>query len=137
MNAPYTDLFEEDNRLDPAVTTPFPNSRKAYVTGHRDDIKVAMREVDLAASAEEFGGGVNPPVPIYDTSGPYTDPDIAIDIHQGLAPLRQAWINERGDTETLSGAGAGAVSAATPQPPGPFRYQRHPNALRTARYHNA
>jgi len=101
MNAPYTDLFEESSTLDPAVTMPFASSRKTYVPGQRDDVKVAMREVDLAASAEEFGGGVNPPVPIYDTSGPYTDPDIAIDIRQGLAPLRQAWIDARDDTETL------------------------------------
>ena len=103
MNAPYTDLFEEGSTLDPAVTTPFASSRKTYVAGRRDDVKVAMREVDLAASAEEFGGGANPPVPIYDTSGPYTDPDVAIDIRQGLAPLRQAWIDARDDTETLPG----------------------------------
>jgi phosphomethylpyrimidine synthase len=103
MNAPYTDLFEKGNTLDPAVTMPFANSRKTYVTGQRDDVKVAMREVDLAASAEEFGGGANPPVPIYDTSGPYTDSDITIDIRQGLAPLRQAWIDARDDTEMLPG----------------------------------
>ena len=52
MNAPYTDLFEEGSTLDPAVTTPFASSRKTYVAGRRDDVIVAMREVDLAASAE-------------------------------------------------------------------------------------
>src|SRR5690606_1607234 len=50
-----------------------------------------------------FGGEPNPPVTVYDTSGPYTDPDAHIDIRQGLAALRAGWIEERGDTETLDG----------------------------------
>lgn len=87
--------------LDPTVTTPFSNSNKIYTTGNRDDIRVAMREVVLADSPEEFGGDANPPLPLYDTSGPYTDPALETDIRKGLPALRLGWIEERGDSEPL------------------------------------
>src|SRR4051812_32496636 len=83
----------------------FPNSRKVYANGTlHPDIRVPMREISLSptkvsADKEE----VNPAVWVYDTSGPYTDPSVQIDIRKGLSPLRQSWIQKRGDTEALSG----------------------------------
>lgn len=83
--------------------TPFPNSQKIYVEGSRPDIRVAMREVHLSDTKIE-GKTVykNHPVTIYDTSGPYTDPDQEINVRKGIAPIRQSWILERGDVEQLN-----------------------------------
>jgi len=79
-------------------TGPLPASRKVHVPGERHpDVRVAMREIDLTAAAKE------PPVRVYDPSGPYTDPAIAIDIRLGLPPLRDAWIRARGDVEEQTG----------------------------------
>lgn len=86
------------------VDSAYPNSEKIYVQGSRDDIRVAMREVSLADSPQEFGGDVNAPVPLYDTSGPFTDPAISVNIHEGLDRLRAAWIEQRDDTEPLTGS---------------------------------
>ena len=73
-------------------TGPLPASRKVYVPGKRfPDLRVPMREIGLSPSAKE------PPVRVYDTSGPYSDPVAAIDIRAGLPPLREAWIRARGD----------------------------------------
>jgi phosphomethylpyrimidine synthase len=83
--------------------TPFPNSRKVYIEGSRADIRVPMREIRQAATASEFGGEKNPPVYVYDCSGPYTDPLSDINLLEGLAPLRTNWIKERGDTDVLAG----------------------------------
>ena len=70
------------------------------------DIKVAMREIQLADSKPMFVDGEieviqNQPLPVYDTSGPYTDPEIEIDVKKGLPKLRQQWILDRGDVEEL------------------------------------
>ncbi|MEO1426217.1 MAG: phosphomethylpyrimidine synthase ThiC, partial [Pseudomonadota bacterium] len=83
----------------PEVTTgALPSSRKVYVQSDRfEDVKVPVRMIDLHPSAGE------PPVPVYDTSGPYTDPNIAIDVEQGLARHRTAWIIERGGVEAYDG----------------------------------
>ncbi|TWI63625.1 phosphomethylpyrimidine synthase [Pseudoduganella lurida] len=89
--------------VDSAAIAPLPNSRKMYVTGSRPDLRVPMREITQADTAASFGHEVNPPVTVYDTSGPYTDPQVAIDVRAGLAPVRAAWIAERGDTEALPG----------------------------------
>ena len=79
-------------------TGPLPASRKVHVPGERHpDMHVAMREIDLTQAAKE------PPVRVYDPSGPYTDPAVAIDIRLGLAPLRDAWIRARGDVEEQRG----------------------------------
>jgi phosphomethylpyrimidine synthase len=81
-----------------AVTTgPLPASRKILVEGSRPDIRVPMRQIALHASANE------PPLTVYDTSGPYTDPDAKIDIHAGLPRLREGWIAGSGDTESYEG----------------------------------
>ncbi|MFH1319899.1 MAG: phosphomethylpyrimidine synthase ThiC [Bacteroidota bacterium] len=85
---------------------PFPNSKKIYIKGKLHDINVAMREITLGDSSSNFeaDGNVviqNPSVTVYDTSGPFTDPDIEIDITKGLPKLRQEWIISRDDVEQL------------------------------------
>ncbi|MBC6906426.1 phosphomethylpyrimidine synthase ThiC [Saccharophagus sp. K07] len=90
-------------RVDESSVQPFPQSRKIYVQGSRPDILVPMREITLADTPTDFGGEKNPPVRVYDTSGPYTDPNVKIDIRKGLPDVRSAWIEERGDTELLRG----------------------------------
>ncbi|QHE93658.1 phosphomethylpyrimidine synthase ThiC [Pandoraea fibrosis] len=90
-------------RVDEAAIAPLPNSRKIYVTGSRPDLRVPMREISQSDTPTSFGGEKNPPIYVYDTSGPYTDPDARIDIRSGLPALRAAWIEERGDTEALPG----------------------------------
>ena len=89
--------------VDHAAIQPLPNSRKVYVQGSRGDVQVPMREISQDDTPTLMGGEQNPPITVYDTSGPYTDPAIKIDIRSGLAPIRQAWINERQDTELLPG----------------------------------
>jgi len=89
--------------VDDAAVKPLPNSRKLYVEGSRPDIRVPMREVAQADTPTMFGGERNPPIFVYDCSGPYSDPAARIDIRSGLVPLRQRWIEERGDTEVLAG----------------------------------
>ncbi len=85
--------------------TPFPKSEKIFVPGKLHDIKVAMREISLADSRDQMSGKIekNPPITVYDTSGPYTDPNVEIDVRIGLNPLRQKWILDRGDVEELPG----------------------------------
>jgi len=90
-------------RIDDGAVQPLPNSRKVYVTGSRPDIRVPMREVSQSDTPASFGAEKNPPVLVYDTSGPYTDPSVRIDIRQGLPPARGEWILERADTEELPG----------------------------------
>ncbi|SFM55755.1 phosphomethylpyrimidine synthase ThiC [Rugamonas rubra] len=90
--------------VDQAAIAPLPNSRKIYVQGSRPDIRVPMREISQSDTPASFGFEANPPVYVYDTSGPYTDPDAVIDIRSGLAATpRLPWILERGDTEELAG----------------------------------
>src|SRR3954454_18653356 len=89
--------------VDHAAVQPLPNSRKFYVQGSRPDIRVPMREISQSDTPASFGAEKNPPIYVYDTSGPYTDPDAKIDIRSGLAALRAGWIAERGDTEELTG----------------------------------
>lgn len=90
-------------KVDEAVVQPFPNSRKVYVQGSRPDIQVPMREITLSDTSILFGNEKNPPIYVYDTSGPYTDPNAKIDIRSGLPAIRAAWIAERDDTEELDG----------------------------------
>ncbi|WP_121964411.1 phosphomethylpyrimidine synthase ThiC [Myroides sp. N17-2] len=83
--------------------TPFPNSKKVYIKGDIFPIEVAMREIALSNTKLSNGGiEENPPVTVYDTSGPYTDPNITIDIRKGIPRLREAWILDRKDVSTLS-----------------------------------
>jgi len=87
--------------VDEAAIKPLPNSKKVYVEGSRPDIRVPMREITQSDTPATFGAEKNPPVCVYDTSGPYTDPSVKIDIRRGLSPLRARWIIERNDTEEL------------------------------------
>ncbi len=87
--------------VDEAAVKPLPNSRKIYVQGSRPDIRVPMREITLTDTHLNNGVEKNPPMHVYDCSGPYTDPAVKIDIRSGLAEMRAPWIAERNDTETL------------------------------------
>ncbi len=87
--------------VDEAAVKSLPNSRKVYVAGSRPDIRVPMREISQSDTPADMGAEKNPPIYVYDTSGPYTDPAVKIDIRSGLAPLREKWIAERNDTELL------------------------------------
>jgi phosphomethylpyrimidine synthase len=86
-----------------SIMSNFSGSKKVYVTGSRPDIKVPMREIELSPTTGTFGEEENPPVRVYDTSGPYTDPDYSVDITKGLPALRSSWIQERGDVEEYDG----------------------------------
>src|SRR5450759_1133653 len=88
--------------VDAAAIKPLPNSRKVYVQGSRPDLLVPMREISQAETPASMGAETNPPIYVYDCSGPYTDPAVRIDIRAGLAALREGWIAERDDTETLN-----------------------------------
>jgi phosphomethylpyrimidine synthase len=103
MSAIPEEFIRKTAGLSDAVTQPFPRSRKIYVQGSRDDLRVPMREVSLTPTWTRSGSEDNPPVYIYDTSGPYTDPSVRIDLMAGLPDVRSAWIKERADTEQLTG----------------------------------
>ncbi|HSG92983.1 MAG TPA: phosphomethylpyrimidine synthase ThiC [Methylotenera sp.] len=98
-----TKFLNETASVDEGATKPFAKSRKVYVEGSRPDIRVPFREISLSDTPSAFGAEKNPPVVVYDTSGPYTDPTISIDIRNGLPALRSTWIEERNDTEQLDG----------------------------------
>ena len=83
-----------------AFIKPFPNSRKIYVEGPREDIMVSMREIKLTDTIGDLAEK-NDPIYVYDTSGPYTDPDTKIDLRKGLKDVRSKWIDDRNDTEQL------------------------------------
>jgi phosphomethylpyrimidine synthase len=92
--------------IDTLEGTAFPNSKRIYIAGSQPDIRIPMREIQLSPTL--IGGSKNTPqyeeneaVPVYDTSGPYGDPDVAINVQQGLAKLRQPWISARNDSEEL------------------------------------
>ena len=89
--------------VDEAAIHPLPNSRKVYVQGSRPDIQVPMRQITQSDTAASFGAEKNPPIYVYDTSGPYSDPAVKIDIRSGLATPRTPWILERDDTDELPG----------------------------------
>jgi len=96
-------FLNETASVDEGATKPFAKSRKVYVEGSRPDIRVPFREISLSDTPSAFGAEKNPPVVVYDTSGPYTDPTVNIDIRNGLPALRAKWIEERNDTEQLDG----------------------------------
>ncbi|QEP42752.1 phosphomethylpyrimidine synthase ThiC [Ectothiorhodospiraceae bacterium BW-2] len=103
MSAMPQDFIQRTSQLSESVTRPFPQSRKIYLTGSRDDIRVPMREVSQSATITRSGEEQNPPIVVYDTSGPFTDPDHPVDLLKGMPDLRGRWIEEREDTEQLSG----------------------------------
>jgi len=102
MSAIPEDFISTTARLSEEVTRPFSNSRKVYVQGSRDDIRVGMREIQQDDTPDDMGFEVNPPVPVYDTSGAFSDPDVDIDLMKGLPDVRGGWIVERNDTQALA-----------------------------------
>ena len=103
MSAIPESFIDTTARLSDAVTRPFPASRKRYVLGSRPDLRVPMREIAQSPTQTSAGPEENPPIFVYDTSGPYSDPDARIDLMAGLPEVRSAWIDERADTERLEG----------------------------------
>ena len=117
--------------VDEAAVHPLPNSRKIYVEGSQPDIRVPMREISQDDTPTAFGGEKNPPIFVYDCSGPYSDPAAKIDIRTGLPALRTRWIEARGDTEVLGDLSSeyGRQQAANPA----LAAMRFPGLARTPR----
>jgi len=97
------EFINKDASLDPSALQSFANSKKVYIEGSSPDIQVPFREISISDTPSEFGAEKNAPVLVYDTSGPYTDPQYKINIQDGLPTLRIKWINDRQDTEVLDG----------------------------------
>jgi phosphomethylpyrimidine synthase len=146
MNAPIpkqaTQFLAATAHVDELAVKPLPNSRKIYVQGSQADIRVPMREVSQSDTPLMFGGESgaggdgarsepNPPIYVYDCSGPYTDPAAKIDIRKGLSALRTRWIESRGDTEMLADLSSeyGRQQAANPV----LDAMRFPELARTPR----
>lgn len=96
-----TKILNESFKVNKAFIDPLSNSKKVFITGSREDIKVPMREISLSDTITENGKIANNNIFVYDTSGDYTNPDIKIDFRKGLKPLREKWIKKRDDTEKL------------------------------------
>lgn len=94
-------FLSESAQTDQQVVQPFPKSRKVYLTGSRPDIRVPVREISLSDTITASGSEKNAPILVYDTSGPYTDPDVTINIRNGLPLMRKDWILKRKDTDPL------------------------------------
>ena len=103
MSAIPEDFIKKTAELSEEVTRPFPNSTKVFVQGSRPDVRVPMREIAQAATSASFGEEENPPITVYDTSGPFTDPEKQIDLLKGMPDVRTPWIEDRADTESLAG----------------------------------
>ena len=88
-------------KVNDQAVRPFPSSQKIYAQGSRSDIRVPMREITLTDTPASYGMEKNSPLPVYDTSGPYTDPNVTIDVRKGLPRIRVSMIDERGDTDVL------------------------------------
>lgn len=100
-NLSPADLSAQHEQDAKDLTRILPASSKVYIQGSRVDIQVPMRQIALTDTPTGLGGEKNPPVMVYDTSGVYTDPEVAIDLNKGLPHVRQAWIEERQDTDLL------------------------------------
>lgn len=101
MSVISEEFLSHNARVDQKSVQPFPNSKKIYVEGSRPGIRVPMREISQSDTLTDKGREENPPVLVYDTSGPYTDPNVEIDIRKGL-PVARPWLYEREDIEPLS-----------------------------------
>jgi phosphomethylpyrimidine synthase len=117
MNAVPEDLAHKRAGGRGAAATPFPASRRIYVQGSRSDLRVPMREVRLSDTPAALGAESNPPLYLYDTSGPHADPDVAVDLTRGLPRLRADWVTARADSELLVGPSSefGRRRASDPQ----------------------
>ena len=151
MNALPNELLRRTAELSAEVTRPIPGSRKVQVASADGGFGVPMREILQSDTPLVFGAEANPPLAVYDTSGPYTDPAARIDLTAGLAPLRAEWIAARGDSESLPDlssefgrrratdpeAGGGALPAHAGAASRSGRRQRHADALCAARDRHA
>jgi phosphomethylpyrimidine synthase len=102
MSANPESFLSEKAKVDDLAIESFPNSKKIYIHGSRDDILVPMREISQSPTLVGVVKEENPCIAVYDTSGPYTDENVQIDIRKGLHHLRKAWIDERSNTEALT-----------------------------------
>ena len=100
-NLSATDISAQHEQDAKDLTRILPASKKVYIQGSRADIQVPMRAIELTETPTGLGGEQNPDILVYDTSGVYTDPNLAIDLNKGLPNVREAWIEERQDTERL------------------------------------
>lgn len=113
--------------IDPLFRTPFPNSRRLYITGSESSIRVGMREVSQGPTYDAEGKAVeNPPITLYDTSGPYTDPDVSIDLNVGLAPLRESWVRNRSTVEIVEKDQASFTPESTDRGPNRLCFRGKP-----------
>ncbi|WP_277811104.1 phosphomethylpyrimidine synthase ThiC [Chromohalobacter canadensis] len=96
-------FLSDTARVDEDAIQTLPGSRKIYVEGSRADIRVPFREISLSPTRTSGQDEKNPSLLVYDTSGPYTDPNTKIDLRKGLTELRRHWIDARDDTECLDG----------------------------------
>ena len=103
MNAVAKEIAHNAVAEKKASIKPYPASEKVYIQGSRDDLWVPMRKITLSDTQIRDGIEKNEPLYVYDTSGPYADPKVEVDLTQGLASVRDRWIEERGDTERLAG----------------------------------
>ncbi len=94
--------LSESARVDGAAVQPLPQSRKVYVQGSRPDLRVPFRAIQLSSTPSALGGEDNAEEWVYDTSGPYTDPAVSIDLRRGLPALRQPWLEARQDSDVLA-----------------------------------
>ncbi len=101
MSAIPKEVLSQSARVNQASVAPFPNSKKIYVQGSRPDIQVPMREISLSDTPLTSGHEKNAAIIVYDTSGPYSDPAVDIDIREGLAEVRDQWIRDRNDVEEV------------------------------------
>ena len=135
MSACHEELTELTSRISVDATRPFPNSRKVFVTGSRPDIRVGMREIGQMPTQSGAGSIINPAITVYDTSGPYSEPEVVIDLARGLSAMRGGWIEARSDTV--------AADAEAPQSPdiAPFvenrRFRRAAAAVNVTQMHYA
>ena len=136
MSAIPEEFLNKTARLSAEVTRPFPKSRKVYAEGSRPDLRVPVREISQDDTRTSTGLEHNPPIYVYDTSGPYTDPEADIDLTRGLPALRAAWIEERGDSEPLPGPSSeyGATRQNNPELAHlRFEHIRNPRRARAGR----
>ena len=84
-----------------SLPRPFPASQKHYIEGSRPDLRVPYREISLSPTLHSQGVQENPPIPVYDCSGPFSDPKYVADLAEGLPKLRRSWMEDRADTEVL------------------------------------
>jgi phosphomethylpyrimidine synthase len=102
MSAKSEDIAHETTELTVEAVRPFPRSSKVYVEGAQPGVRVGMRQVKQDDTPAMFGFEKNSALILYDTSGPYTDPEAGIDLRRGLAPARADWIEARGDSRQLA-----------------------------------